>query len=57
MSYWSWHESKDYNFSRRMMEEHWHSGGHDVSRVLKTPGVLERPDDHEGIRVYASDRV
>ena len=51
------HESKDYNFSRRMMEEHWHSGGHDVSRVLMTPGVLERPDDHEGIRVYASDRV
>ena len=51
------HESKDYNFSRRMLEEHWHSGGHDVARVLMTPGVLERPDDHEGIRVFASDRV
>ncbi len=50
------HDSKDYNFSRRMMEEHWRSGRADTERMLAMPAVFERPGEHEGIRQFASDK-
>jgi NTE family protein len=44
--------SKDYEFSRRTMEEHWQSGYHDAIRTLRHPEVLERPDNAEGVRTF-----
>src|SRR5262249_39647270 len=35
--------SKDYEFSRRTMEEHWKSGYTDGMHTLRHPEVLERP--------------
>ena len=42
--------SKDYEFSRLSMEEHWGAGYHDAVRTLRHPQVLERPDNHDGVR-------
>ena len=36
--------SKDYEFSRRSMEEHWRAGYHDAVRTLRHPEVLKRPE-------------
>jgi NTE family protein len=44
--------SKDYEFSRLSMEEHWCAGYHDAVRTLRHPQVLERPDNHEGVSVF-----
>src|SRR5215468_956151 len=44
--------SKDYEFSRRTMEEHWQSGYNDVVRSLQHPEVLQRPDNPEGVRTF-----
>jgi NTE family protein len=44
--------SKDYEFSRRTMEEHWQSGYHDAVRTLRHPEVLELPDNPEGVRTF-----
>ena len=44
--------SKDYEFSRRTMEEHWWSGYEDVVRSLQHPEVLQRPDNPEGVRTF-----
>jgi NTE family protein len=44
--------SKDYEFSRRTMEEHWRSGYDDVIRSLQHPEVLQRPDNLEGVRTF-----
>jgi NTE family protein len=41
--------SKDYEFSRRSMEEHWRAGYHDAIRTLRHPEVLKRPANHEGV--------
>lgn len=35
--------SKDYEFSRRAMEDHWVAGYHDTIRTLRHPEVLKRP--------------
>ena len=35
--------SKDYEFSRLSMEEHWRAGYHDARRTLRHPEVLKRP--------------
>ena len=35
--------SKDYEFSRLSMEEHWRAGYHDARRTLRHAEVLERP--------------
>jgi NTE family protein len=40
-------DSKDYEFSRLSMEEHWRAGYHDTVRTLRHPEVLERPDNIE----------
>ena len=39
---------KDYEFSRRTMEEHWKSGYTDAVRTLRYPEVLERPEEWMG---------
>jgi predicted acylesterase/phospholipase RssA len=44
--------SKDYEFSRASMEEHWRAGYHDVRRTLRHPEVLERPGDLEGLIIF-----
>jgi NTE family protein len=44
--------SKDYEFSRRSMEEHWKSGYNDAIRTLRHPEVLERPSLEEGTRTF-----
>jgi NTE family protein len=43
--------SKDYEFSRLSMKEHWRAGYHDARRTLRHPEVLERPDG-EGVRTF-----
>jgi NTE family protein len=45
-------ESKDYEFSRLSMEDHWRAGYHDTVRTLRHPEVLERPDNHEGVMTF-----
>jgi NTE family protein len=44
--------SKDYEFSRLSMEEHWRAGYHDVRRTLRHPEVLKRPIDHAGVLTF-----
>jgi len=41
--------SKDYEFSRASMEEHWRAGYHDARRTLRHKEVLERPTNPEGL--------
>jgi NTE family protein len=45
-------ESKDYEFSRLSMEDHWRAGYHDTVRTLRHPEVLERPDNSEGVMTF-----
>jgi len=44
--------SKDYEFSRLSMQEHWRAGYHDVRRTLRHREVLERPRNHEGVYTF-----
>jgi NTE family protein len=44
--------AKDYEFSRRTMEEHWKSGYEDAAASLRHPEVLQRPENPEGIRIF-----
>ena len=44
--------SKDYEFSRRTMNEHWASGYNDTVRTLRHPEVLERPHDMDGVFTF-----
>ena len=44
--------SKDYEFSRLSMEEHWRAGYHDARRTLRRPEVLKRPIDHAGVFTF-----
>ena len=46
--------SKDYEFSRRTMEEHWSAGYHDAVRTLRHPEVLQRPTRADGVRTFDS---
>ncbi len=46
-------ESKDYEFSRRSMEERWRAGYQDTVRTLRHPEVLERAAGaHGGVFVF-----
>jgi NTE family protein len=45
-------DSKDYEFSRRSMEEHWRAGYHDSVRTLRHPEVLERPASPDGVLTF-----
>jgi NTE family protein len=44
--------SKDYEFSRLTMQEHWRAGYHDAVRTLRHPEVLARPDNLEGMSTF-----
>ena len=44
-------QSKDYEFSRHTVEEHWASGANDVRRSLHHPHWLKRPLKSQGILV------
>jgi NTE family protein len=44
--------SKDYEFSRLSMEEHWSAGYFDTVRALRHPEVLERPTNAEGVFTF-----
>jgi NTE family protein len=43
---------KDYEFSRRTMEEHWQSGYNDAIRTLRHPEVLQRPQGLDGVFTF-----
>jgi NTE family protein len=45
-------QSKDYDFSRASMEEHWRTGYHDAIRTLRHSEVLERPTNREGLFTF-----
>jgi NTE family protein len=45
-------DSKDYEFSRQSMEDHWRAGYHDTVRTLRHPEVLERPRAVEGVLTF-----
>src|SRR5215471_11817684 len=44
--------AKDFEFSRRTMEEHWKSGYHNARRTLAEPEVMRLPDPIEGVRIF-----
>jgi NTE family protein len=45
-------DSKDYEFSRSSMEDHWSAGYHDAVRTLRHPEVLEPPKSLEGVLTF-----
>jgi NTE family protein len=45
-------DSKDYEFSRSSMEDHWSAGYHDAVRTLRHPEVLKRPKSLEGVLTF-----
>jgi len=45
-------DSKDYEFSRLSMEDHWRAGYYDTVRTLRHPEVLSRPKNHEGVFTF-----
>jgi NTE family protein len=44
--------AKDFEFSRRTMEEHWATGYANAKRTLANPDVLRLPDRLEGVRTF-----
>jgi NTE family protein len=44
--------SKDFEFSRLSMEEHWRTGYQDAVRTLRHPEVLQRPGSLEGVSTF-----
>ena len=44
--------AKDYEFSRRTMEEHWAAGYEDVVRAISHPEVTQLSDKLEGVRTF-----
>jgi NTE family protein len=45
-------QSKDYEFSRRTMEDHWQAGRRDAEKTLAHPAVLTRPTGPHAVKVY-----
>jgi NTE family protein len=45
-------QSKDYEFSRQSMSEHWSAGYNDAIRTLRHPEALERPTDRIGVATF-----
>jgi NTE family protein len=45
-------DSKDYEFSRMSMAEHWRSGYHDTIRTLRHPEVLERAGNGDELAIF-----
>ncbi len=44
--------AKDFEFSRRTMEEHWNAGYSNARETLSHPEVLQLPDRLEGVRTF-----
>ena len=44
--------SKDFEFSRRTMEEHWRAGYHDAVRTLRHPEVLVPSESSSGVMTF-----
>jgi NTE family protein len=44
--------SKDFEFSRLAMEEHWNAGYNDTIRTLRHPEVLQRPSALDGVFTF-----
>jgi len=44
--------AKDFEFSRRTMEEHWKNGYDNARRTLAEPDVMRLPDPIEGVRIF-----
>ena len=44
--------SKDFLFSRGMMEEHWAAGYNDTARTLSHAEVLQRPAAEDGVATF-----
>jgi NTE family protein len=45
-------DSKDYEFSRRTMEDHWSAGYRDATRTLSHPEVLQVPEGPSTVKVF-----
>ncbi len=45
-------DSKDYEFSRLSMHDHWQAGYNDTLQTLSHPEIFERPTNAEGVAVY-----
>ncbi|MEC5384426.1 patatin-like phospholipase family protein [Uliginosibacterium sp. H3] len=45
-------ESKDYEFSRRSVLEHWESGRRDMHRTIEHPDLLRKSAVDDGVTVY-----
>jgi NTE family protein len=43
---------KDYEFSRRSMEEHWRAGYKDAVHSLEHPEIFERPEEAGGVSIF-----
>jgi NTE family protein len=48
--------SKDYEFSRQSMQDHWKAGYHDAVRTLRHPDVLTRPASLDGVFTFDLER-
>lgn len=48
--------SKDYEFSRLSMQDHWRAGYHDAVRTLRNPQVLTRPASLDGVFTFDLER-
>src|ERR1700681_3604653 len=48
--------SKDYEFSRLSMQDHWSAGYHDAVRTLRHPEVLTRPTSLDGVFTFDLER-
>jgi NTE family protein len=44
--------SKDYEFSRLSMQDHWRAGYHDTVRTLRHSEVLDRPKSRDGVFIF-----
>ena len=49
--------AKDFEFSRRTMEEHWQNGYSNARQRLANPEVLQLPDRLEGVRTFDCDEL
>ena len=45
-------QSKDYEFSRVSMTDHWNAGYNDAIRTLRHPEAVERPTDSAGVSTF-----
>jgi NTE family protein len=48
--------SKDYEFSRLSMQDHWRAGYHDAARTLRHPDVLARRASRDGVFTFDLER-